>query len=292
MGRFNCRRRGNLIVAQQGQSGLCPECQCRGELVPSTPAIREWRDVSILDTRIVFRYPPREIRCPTHGRRQEWIPIAAPRSQVTHRLDYLVAYHCKAMTQKAAAERLHLAPSTLSDLLHRVIERTWEGHRIRGLRKIGIDEISYRKGHQYATIVYDLEKRRVLCVGKGWGRKTIDWFFKEELSEAQRLSITEASCDMSGTFIGAIKEHCPNATLTLDRFHLDKAMRDAVDKVRKEPPFSRGCAGYCDGMRTPAPRGSRARSTSCGLSTGTFGGRGFSRTNLMRSSTMRIRAAP
>ena len=170
----------------------------------------------VLDTRIVFRYPPREIRCPTHGRRQEWIPFAAPHSQVTHRLDYLLVYHCKAMTQKAAAERLHLAPSTLSDLLHRVIERTREGHRIRGLRKIGIDEISYRKGHQYATIVYDLEKRRVLWVGKGKGRETIDRFFKEELSEAQRLSITEASCDMSETFIGAIKDHCPNATLTLD----------------------------------------------------------------------------
>lgn len=223
-----------LDVKPRGQTGLCPECQRRGELVPSTPSIREWRDVSILDARVVFRYQPREIHCPTHGRRQEWISFAAPHSQVTHRLEYLLVYNCKAMTQKAAAERLHLAPSTLSDLLHRVIERTREGHRIRGLRKIGIDEISYRKGHQYATIVYDLEKRCVLWVGKGKGRETIDRFFKEELSEAQRLSITEASCDMSETFIGAIKEHCPNATLTLDRFHLVKAMQDAVDEVRKE----------------------------------------------------------
>lgn len=223
-----------LDVKPWGQSGLCPECQRRGELVASTPAIREWRDVSVLDTQVVFRYPPREIHCPTHGRRQEWIPFAAPSAQVTHRLDYLVVHHCKGMTQKAASKLLHLAPSTLSDLLHRVITRVREGHRIRGLHKIGIDEISFRKRHKYATIVYDLEKRCVLWVGEGKGRETIDRFFKEALSKEQRMAITEASCDMSEAYIGAIKEHCPNATLTLDRFHLVKGLQDAVDEVRKE----------------------------------------------------------
>jgi transposase len=73
----------------------------------------------------------------------------------------------------------------------------------------------------------------VLWVGEGKGRETIDRFFKEALSEGQRLAITEASCDMSETFIGAIKTHCPNATLTLDRFHLVKALQEAVDEVRK-----------------------------------------------------------
>lgn len=222
-----------LDVKPQGQSGLCPECQRRGERVASTPGIREWRDVSVLDTQVVFRYQPREIHCPVHGRRQEWIPFAAPYSRVTHRLDYLIVHHCKAMTQKAAAKLLHLAPATLSDLLHGVIQRVRKGHRIRGLRKIGIDEISYRKGHKYATIVYDLERRCVLWVGEGKGRETIDRFFKEALSEGQRSAITEASCDMSETYIGAIKTHCPNATLTLDRFHLVKALQEAVDEVRK-----------------------------------------------------------
>jgi transposase len=234
---FEFRERGRELVLDVnpwGQSGLCPECQRRGELVASTPAIREWRDVSVLDAQVVFRYQPREIHCPTHGRRQEWIPFAAPSAQVTHRLDYLIIHHCKAMTQKAAAELLHLAPSTLSDLLHRVVTRVREGHRIRGLRKIGIDEISFRKGHKYATIVYDLEKRCVLWVGEGKGRETIDRFFREALTKEQCQAITEASCDMSEAYMGAIKEHCPNATLTLDRFHLVKGLQDAVDEVRKE----------------------------------------------------------
>ena len=101
------------------------------------------------------------------------------------------------MTQKAAAQLLHIATSTLSDLLHRTIERLREGHRIRGLRSVGVDEISYCKGRKFATIVYDLDRHCVVWVGKGKGRETIDLFFLMELSTKQRAAITSASCDMS-----------------------------------------------------------------------------------------------
>ena len=62
--------------------------------------------------------------------------------------------------------------STLSDQLHRTITRIRDGHRIRGLKSIGIDEISYCKGHKYATVVYDLDRSCVLWVGQGKGRET------------------------------------------------------------------------------------------------------------------------
>ena len=130
------------------------------------------------------------------------------------------------MTQKAAAQLLKISASTLSDILHRVISRTREGHKIRGLKQIGIDEISYRKGHKYATIVYDLERSCVVWVGKGKARNTIDIFFREKLSKYQRKSIVAACCDISETFIGSIEHWCPKATLILDRFHVVKALRN------------------------------------------------------------------
>ena len=71
-------------------------------------------------------------------------------------------------------------------------------------------------------------------MGQGKGRETIDQFFKEALSDYQKKSIKLASCDMSGTYIGAIETHCPNAKLVLDRFHIVKALNKAVDDVRKE----------------------------------------------------------
>ena len=142
--------------------------------------------------------------------------------------------YCQTMTQKAAAELLCISASTLSDLLHRSITRLREGHRIRGLRTIGVDEISYAKRHKYATLVYDLDRSCVVWIGRGRARKTIDRFFTEALSPYQRSKIEWACCDMSEAYIGAIQEHCPNAKLVLDRFHIVKALNAAVDEVRKE----------------------------------------------------------
>jgi transposase len=73
------------------------------------------------------------------------------------------------MTQKAVAELLHMMKSTLSDLLHRAIERLRSGHWVQDIDKMGIDEISYHKGKKYATIVYDMDRQCVVWVGKGKG---------------------------------------------------------------------------------------------------------------------------
>lgn len=138
------------------------------------------------------------------------------------------------MPQKDAAHILSVSPSTLSGILHRAIERIRANHKIRGLRTIGVDEISYQKGKKYATIVYDLDRCRVLWVGKGKGRETIDTFFKTKLSAFQRKQIKFASCDMSQAYLGALKYWCTNAKIVLDRFHIAKALNTAIDEVRKE----------------------------------------------------------
>jgi transposase len=183
---------------------------------------------------VFFRYPPKEILCPTHGRIQEMIPWAEPYARITYRFEYALLLYSQMMTQKAASQLLHIPASTLSDLLHQSITRLRDGHRIRGLRSIGVDEISYCKGYKYATIVYDLDRSCVVWVGKGKGRETIDLFFQESLSPYQKDQILWAACDMSEAYIGAIQEHCPNATLVLDRFHIVKAINAALDEVRKE----------------------------------------------------------
>ena len=75
---------------------------------------------------------------------------------------------------------------------------------------------------------------KVVWIGQGKGKKTIDRFFKEELSYYQRQQVIAASCDMAQTYIKAIENWCPNAVLVLDRFHVVKALNGAVDEVRKE----------------------------------------------------------
>jgi len=145
-----------------------------------------------------------------------------------------VLLYCQIMTQKAAARLLRMAQSSLSDVLHRSIERIRRGHRVADIDKLGIDEISYRKGKKYATIIYDIDKQCVVWVGKGKGRETADRFFNEALSQEQRSKIRFASCDMSKAYVGAIEHWCPQAILVIDRFHIVKALNAAVDEVRKE----------------------------------------------------------
>ena len=145
---------------------LCAECGRRGRVVRSTTEARTWTDVTVLGMKVIFHDAPKEIECPTHGRGQEEIPWAAPLAKVTDRLEWRICALSKIMTQKAAAKVLKIASSTLSDLLHRVINRTRAGHKIRGLITLGVDEISYLKGRKFCTIVYDLDRSRVVWVGK------------------------------------------------------------------------------------------------------------------------------
>lgn len=224
----------NLWVAPYKNGCLCPHCRRRCRIVRTMDEPRQWRDIPVCGWSVFFWYYPREIMCPTHDRIQEDIPWAESYARITYRFEYIMLVYCQMMTQKSAARILRIPISTLSDMLHRVINRLRDGHRIRGLKTIGIDEISYCKGHKYATIVYDIERSCVVWVGPGKGREAIDDFFNNCLSDYQKSKIEWATCDMSRTYIGAIEDHCPNATLVLDRFHIAKALNDAVDEVRKE----------------------------------------------------------
>jgi transposase len=223
-----------LYVKPYKNGCRCPNCGRRCKILRTTREIRKWRDVCVCGWVVSLLYAPKEIECPTHGRAQEEIPWADAFARITYRLEYLVLVYCQMMTQKAAATLLQMPGSTLSDILHRTITRVRDGHRIRDLTTIGIDEVSYSKGHKYVTVVYDLNRSCVVWVGRGKKRSTIDKFFNEMLSKYQKKRIQWACCDMSETFIGAITEHCPNAKLVLDRFHITKALSEAMDEVRKE----------------------------------------------------------
>lgn len=231
---FKRGRQFEIAVKPYKNGCRCQKCDRRGKIVRTCPTLRRWRDIPVAGWTVYLLYYPREICCPSHGRSLEAIPWADGYARITYRYEYVMLRYCQMMTQKAAGELLHTPASTLSDLLHRSIERIRSGHRIRGLKTIGIDEIAYSKGHKYATLVYDLDRSVVLWVGKGKGRESIDKFFNSALSDYQKQHISAGCCDMSEAYIGAIRAHCPKATLVLDRFHIVKALNAAVDEVRKE----------------------------------------------------------
>jgi len=136
----------NLYVKPYKNGSRCPLCGRRGTIVNQLDELRNWDDIVIAGWKIILFYAPKEVKCPTHGRQQETIPWAAPQAQCTYRFEIAMLSYSKVMTQKAACELLKTPSSTFSNRLHRTINRIREGHRIRGLKTIGIDEVSYWKG--------------------------------------------------------------------------------------------------------------------------------------------------
>lgn len=102
------------------------------------------------------------------------------------------------------------------------------------VNKIGMDETSIAKGHDYITMFVDLEKKRTIFVTDGKGSKTVTAFKKDfEAHQGNIELITDVSCDMSPAFIKGVRDTLPNAEITFDKFHILKIINEAVDKVRR-----------------------------------------------------------
>jgi transposase len=102
------------------------------------------------------------------------------------------------------------------------------------VRRIGVDETSKTKGHNYITQFVDLDSRKTIFVTEGRDSKTFESFKKELISKGGKVENIEAiSMDMSPSFISGALNHFPNAGIIFDKFHIIKALNEALDEVRK-----------------------------------------------------------
>jgi transposase len=98
---------------------------------------------------------------------------------------------------------------------------------------VGVDEMSIRKGHEYISIFADLLKKRVIFATEGKDKQTWARFIETfEKHNGHRHSITQVSMDMSVAYEAGVKEHCRNARVVFDKFHVLANVGKAVDQVR------------------------------------------------------------
>lgn len=104
-----------------------------------------------------------------------------------------------------------------------------------GLRFIGVDELSRRKGHLYHTNVYDIGSlpRRLIWSGEGREKATLRRFF-DDIGDEQAKRLEAVCCDMWANYVDVIKERAPQVGLVFDKFHLVRHLLNAVNDVRKE----------------------------------------------------------
>jgi transposase len=170
------------------------------------------------------------------------VPWARKGSGYTLLLEGMVLELAKGMPIAQVSRIARLADKKLWRIVDWYVTRAVEDQDLKSLKRIGIDETSRRRRHQYITIFMDLDTRRVVFVSKGKGVATIREFtaFLRRRGIDPR-QITDVTCDMSESFISGTTKYLPSARITLDRFHIVKLIGSAVDSVRRRERYDQPC---------------------------------------------------
>lgn len=210
----------------------CGLCHRRCSIYDTADEPRYWRHLTLGRVPIWIRHTMRRANCPVHGATAEWVPWAAHQSFFTLELEELVAYLAQRMDKTAVTHLVGINWRTVGTIVARVVKERLDSRRFDNLYIIGIDEISYRRQHEYVTVIVDHAKHRVVWTGKGKGADTLKQFFAE-IGPERTAQIQAATLDMSAAFISALDEVAPHVTKIFDRFHVQALASDAVDEVRR-----------------------------------------------------------
>lgn len=227
----------DALVADVAPTWKIPRCSGCGKKRKSVydSRVRSWRHLDLAGIKMVLRYRLRRVSCKKCGVLVEKVPWAEAASRYTLPMEGLVAYHAQKTDKTTVATLMRIAWRTVGEIVGRFVRREREdmGDPLDNLRRIGVDEISYRKHHQYITTVVDHERGIVVWAAKGKSAETLKSFF-EAIGPERAAKIEAVTIDMSGAYIKAVKESVPNATLIFDRFHVQRLVHDALDEVRRE----------------------------------------------------------
>ena len=227
---------GEVVVHVQHDpqvSLTCPEC---GSEVPGYDTReRRWRHLDTCQYRTILAAEVPRCRCSEHGVRQVSVPWGEPGSRFTALFEALVIDWLKETSLSAVGRNLALSWEQIDGIMQRAVRRGLARRQKAFPRRLGVDETSFRKRHDYVTVVQDQESGDALYVSDGRGRESLDGFY-EELDEEQLAGIDSVAMDMHQPYIRSTLEHVPDAErkIAFDKFHVAKHLGDAVDKVRRQ----------------------------------------------------------
>lgn len=219
-------------VAPTTRTPRCSGC-ARGVLRVYDHRPRVWRHLDLGGMMLRLRYRLRRVHCQRCGVLTELVPWAEHDSGFTSQFEQMVAYLAQRADQTTVSTMLRIAWITVGRVVSRVVSRMGPADPLDGLTSIGIDELSYRRHHEYVTIVVDHVLGRVVWAHPGKSADTVRRFFTE-LGAERAAKIEAVTIDMSAAFIQAVEEGAPNARVIFDRFHVQRLAHDALDQVRRE----------------------------------------------------------
>ena len=230
-------RRGErrwLVLELTPVPGHVHRCSGCGEAVAAIHdrMVRRIRDLPVFEDPVELEVERLRLACPRCGPRLEQLDWLDAHARVTRRLAQSVARLCAVTSILQAARWFGLDWKTVKTIDFRHLERTLGPIDLTGVTVIAMDEFAIQKGHRYATVVVDPERKRVLWVGRGRSRAEVRPFF-ELLGPEGCARLRAVAMDMNTAYDLEVKQHCPNAEVIYDLFHVvAKYGREVIDRVR------------------------------------------------------------
>jgi len=221
-----------IQLTHKGGGLICPDCggACtQADVMPE----RQWRHLDTMQFQTVLRARVPRANCVKCGVKLIAIPWANKSSRFTLLFEaFAIEVLTACSNVKRAALLLGIDWKTAHDIMQRAVARGLERRSIEEVRRVGMDEKSFGKGHSYVSVMTDLEESRVLEVVEDRTQEAADKLWKS-LPETQRKEVRAVAMDMWKPFMASAKEHVPEAEIVHDRFHVSKHLNEAVDQVRR-----------------------------------------------------------
>jgi transposase len=219
--------------------GRCGVCGRRSPGYDRGEGRRRWRALDLGATRAFVEAEAPRVECREHGVVVARVPWARHDCGFTRAFEEQVAWLATQCSKRAICELMRVSWYTVGRIIERVVadEQVRRGDPLRALRRIGIDELSYRVGQRYITLVVDHDSGRLVWAADGRDRQTVERFFAA-LGAERTAKLELVSSDMGEWITRVVGERCPQATLCLDPFVRHEAPQHREEVRGLSPP---GC---------------------------------------------------
>lgn len=211
----------------------CPLCDQQAPGYDSRE--RRWRHLDTCQYRTIIVADVPRVQCEEHGVHQIAVPWSEPGSRFTALFEALAIDWLREASLSAVGRLLGLTWDEVDGIMSRAVRRGLERRDQANPERIGIDETSFQKRHEYVTVVSDHDTSDVLYVSDDRTQESLVNFYKT-LNIEQLYRIESVAMDMWPAYMNATRAYVPDAEkkIAFDKFHVAKHLGDAVNKVRHQ----------------------------------------------------------
>lgn len=192
---------------------------------------RRWRHLDMGTSKVWLEAEVARVSCSVCDRvRTEDVPWARPGARHSNDFEDMVVWLAQRMDKTALSQLMRCSWEAVAAIVTRVVAEQLNDSRLDDLFRIGVDEISYKRGHRYLTVVANHDTGEVVWVGTGRSVEIMESFY-DELGEQRCAQLEAVTMDGGKAYIGATRKRAPAATICFDAFHIIKWTNDALDQV-------------------------------------------------------------